>query len=60
MEKQISIENVHSELKMLEKILKDKGIISEKNFIPDTALLSEESLAKDWLSPEDEEAWKDL
>jgi len=29
--------------------------------LPDTLLLaSEESLAKDWLSKEDEEAWKNL
>jgi len=26
----------------------------------ETALLSEAVLAKDWLSPEDEEAWRDL
>ena len=26
----------------------------------ETALLSESSLKKDWLSPEEEEAWKDL
>ena len=26
----------------------------------ETALLSESSLRKDWLSPEDEAAWKDL
>ena len=26
----------------------------------DGALLSEEALAQSWLSPEDEEAWKDL
>ncbi len=31
--------------------------ISEKLF---TAIASEKSLAKDWLSKEDEEAWKDL
>ncbi len=28
--------------------------------IPDTALLSESALAKDWLTPEEDEAWKDL
>ncbi|HAZ30856.1 TPA: DUF2281 domain-containing protein [Candidatus Acetothermia bacterium] len=27
---------------------------------PDTALLSEAVLAKDWLRPEEDEAWKDL
>lgn len=26
----------------------------------DTAILSESSLAKDWLKPEEDEAWKDL
>ena len=31
--------------------------VNEKMF---TALASEKSLAKDWLSKEDEEAWKDL
>ena len=31
--------------------------IQEKN---NTALLSEQVLAKGWLSKEDEEAWKDL
>ena len=31
--------------------------VNEKMF---TALISEKSLAKDWLSKEDEEAWKNL
>ena len=26
----------------------------------ETALLSESALAKDWLTPEEDEAWKDL
>jgi len=60
MEKQITIERVYLELKKLEEALKKKGIITEPINIPETALLSEKSLAKDWLSPEDEEAWKDL
>jgi len=28
--------------------------------VSETALLSEQSLAKDWLSPDDEKAWSDL
>jgi len=28
--------------------------------IPETMLLSEESLAKEWFSPEEDEVWKDL
>jgi hypothetical protein len=30
---------------------------SEARKIPDTALLSELSLARDWLKPEEEKAW---
>ncbi len=28
--------------------------------IPETMLLSEKNLAKDWLKPEEDEVWKDL
>ena len=45
------------ELRPLEQI--DKKINFSKETIS-TALISEKSLAKDWLSDEDEEAWKDL
>ena len=31
-----------------------------RNVISETALLSESSLAKEWLTPEEDEAWKDL
>jgi len=37
--------------------LRPLGQFSEKMF---TALASEKSLAKDWLSKEEDEAWKDL
>lgn len=60
MEKQISLEKIYLELKKLQEALKKNGIISESIDIPETALLSEKSLAKEWLSPEEEEAWKDL
>ena len=32
----------------------------QKIEIPDSALLSESSLGKDWLKPEEDEAWKNL
>jgi len=60
MEDQITVEKVYSELKKLENVLREKGIIEESNKKSDVTILSEKSLAKDWLSPEDEEAWKDL
>ncbi len=34
--------------------------LKQMNQVPFTALASEKSLAKDWLSKEDEEAWKNL
>jgi len=40
-------------------IRKDDEIILKKS-IPETALLSERSLAKAWLTKEEDEAWKDL
>jgi AbrB family looped-hinge helix DNA binding protein len=47
----------HVELRPLEQI--SKKINFEKESIL-TALISEKTLAKDWLSKEDDEAWKDL
>jgi len=46
-----------TKLKELEE--KNKGIMLKKS-IPETALWSEKSLAKTWLSEEEDEAWKDL
>jgi len=36
------------------------GRIRRVDSADDLALLSEESLAKEWLTPEEDEAWKDL
>ena len=69
--KQITIEEIYTELKNLEKVLQKKGIIGPvdlleyKNLIWDWSekiqiLADEELLKEDWLSEEDEEAWKDL
>lgn len=60
MEEQLNIEKVYRELKELENTLKEEGVIKEHKEICDITQLSDKSLAKDWLSPEDEETWKDL
>ena len=69
--KQITPLEIYAELKNLEKALQKKGIInsielSENNEIiwdwpaQVKVLADEDLLGKDWLSQEDEEAWKDL
>ena len=69
--KQITLINLYAELKNLERALEKKGIInqieiSENNELiwdwPENVqfLADEDLLGKDWLSKEDEEAWKDL
>ncbi|MBI2004478.1 AbrB/MazE/SpoVT family DNA-binding domain-containing protein [Candidatus Pacearchaeota archaeon] len=40
-------------------IKRDNEIILKKS-LPETALWSEKSLAKTWLTKEEDEAWKDL
>ena len=66
---QINLIKIYAELKNLEKTLQRKGIITQielsenKELIWDwlekiEILADEELLVKDWLSPEDEEAWK--
>ena len=46
----------HSELMGFVGYLKYKRV----NNIPETMLLSEKSLAEDWNTPEEDEAWADL
>lgn len=69
--KQITPLEIYTELKNLEKALQRKGVISQvelsenKEIIWDWServqiLADEDLLAEDWLSPEDEETWKDL
>ncbi len=71
MEKQITIKDLYIELKNLEKTLQNKGIISQAELSQEDEVIwdwpekipmlaDEQLLAEDWLSPEDEEAWKDL
>lgn len=70
--KQITLREIYTELKNLERTLQSKGII-KKSDLPEEdnkiiwdwpekiSILADESvLAEDWLSEEDEEAWKDL
>jgi len=70
-EKQVNILKVYSELKNLEIALQKKGIISQTDLSENKELIwdwpenikflaDEELLKKDWLSQEDEIAWKDL
>jgi len=69
-EKQVNILKVYSELKNLEIALQKKGIISQTDLSENKELIwdwpenikflaDEELLKKDWLSQEDEIAWKD-
>ncbi len=62
------IEEVEKEIKQLPddlvmealdfiRFLKFKKYISN---IPETMLLSEKNLSKDWLTPEEDETWKNL
>ncbi len=60
-EKNITLEKLYLEIKRIERALEKKGIATKERVeIPATALLSESSLAKEWLTPEEDEAWKDL
>lgn len=41
-------------------VIRTENEIILKKSIPESALLSEKSFAKTWLSKEEDEAWKDL
>ncbi|MEK6889789.1 MAG: hypothetical protein AABX35_01240 [Nanoarchaeota archaeon] len=69
--KQITLREIYIELKNLEQTLKRKGIITQLEISKNSEIVrdfsgksldlaDEDLLAEDWLSPEDEEAWKDL
>ena len=47
---------------MLEEVLDFIKFLENKSLrkISETALLSESTLAKDWLKPEEDEAWRNL
>ena len=66
-QKQISLNDVYQKLEIIETILREREPESEFKHrkkshkkIPETAVLSEKSLAEEWLTPEENEAWKDL
>lgn len=70
--KNIDVNKMYVELKNLEKILQKKGIIKKSELSKENneviwdwpeqipILADEELLKEDWLSSEDEEAWKNL
>ena len=69
--KQITPIEIYMELKKLEKALQNKGVISSTELLENkeiiwdwpvqiNVLADEALLGEDWLSQEDEEAWKDL
>lgn len=49
-----------SDIQIKENHTKVNNEVWEEESAYETMLLSEENLAKDWLSPEEDEAWKDL
>jgi hypothetical protein len=53
------IKSKFADIQIKEKKSKTKDGIEEDSTY-ETMLLSEKSLAKDWLLPEEDEAWKDL
>lgn len=68
---QITLREMYVELKNLERVLKKKGVISQIELSEDKEIVwnwpekieilaDEDILKEDWLSQEDEEAWKDL
>ena len=66
-QEQITLEKIYFEIKKIEDILQRTRAnypqIGNKNpfgKISETTLLSEQSLAKEWLTSEEDEAWKDL
>jgi len=63
MQRNVTLEMLYLKMKTIEEKLNHLVITVEEekeSGIPVTALLSEKSLAKDWLTPEETEAWKDL
>ena len=50
---------LHASQRVLVTVLEDESESETRN-VSDTALLSEETLAKDWNQEEEDEAWKSL
>lgn len=56
---QLNMEHLHEDLiEIKREVTMIRKIVSEGQ--PETALLSEKSLSKDWSRKEEDEAWKDL
>jgi hypothetical protein len=56
----MSPEAVTNRLKVMEQLWELSINLMQAKEISETALLSEKSLAKDWNTTEENEAWKDL
>jgi hypothetical protein len=56
----MSPEAVTNRLKIMEQLWELSINLMQAKEISETALLSEKSLAKDWNTDEENEAWKDL
>ncbi len=56
----MSPEAVTNRLKIMEQLWELSINLMQAKEISETALLSEKSLAKDWNTAEENEAWKDL
>jgi hypothetical protein len=56
----MSPEAVTNRLKVMEQLWELSINLMQAKEISETALLSEKSLAKDWNTAEENEAWKDL
>ncbi|HEX4773953.1 MAG TPA: hypothetical protein VH234_00335 [Candidatus Saccharimonadales bacterium] len=49
-----------TEVEVIAKAGEIRIVPAKKSKVSDSALLSEEVLGRDWLRPEEDEAWKDL
>ena len=49
-----------SSIQIIESSTGDSNIVAENRTSYETMLASEKTLAKEWLSKEEDEAWKDL
>ena len=49
-----------SSIQIIESDANDSNVVAENETSYETMLASEKTLAKEWLSKEEDEAWKDL
>ena len=54
------LQNNFSSVQIIKSDTNDTNIVAENETSYETMLASENTLAKDWLSKEEDDAWKDL